>query len=71
MDAIKRSKNEWWKTEQDRKGKHLERKPASLRDTVIPGVRNKITDVESAKVRYSPPPPSPPPTHTHTAEVSF
>ncbi len=50
MDAIKRSKNEWWKTEQDRKGKHLERKPASLRDTVIPGVRNKITDVESAKV---------------------
>ncbi|ELR12048.1 PH domain containing protein [Acanthamoeba castellanii str. Neff] len=49
MDAIKRSKNEWWKTEQDRKGKHLERKPASLRDAVIPGVRNKITDVESAK----------------------
>lgn len=51
MDAIKRSKNEWWKTEQERKGKTLARKPLSSRDSAVQGSRIKLNEVEFAKVR--------------------
>lgn len=53
MDAIKRSKSEWWKAEQERKGKVLERKPAIPRDSSLQGFRIKLNNEESAKVRPS------------------
>lgn len=50
MDAIKRSKSEWWKSEHEKKGKSLERKPAIPRD---PSAARLKCNEESAKVRFS------------------